>query len=56
MKTKYVKLHIDITAESSLCRTCRVENETVSYIVSECKMFVQKGNKKSHENIFRYIH
>ena len=35
---------------------CRVENETVSHIVSECKMLAQKEYKKMHDNICRYIH
>ena len=29
LRTNYVKLHIDKTGESHLCRMCRVENETV---------------------------
>ena len=35
LRTNYVKFHIDKTGESPLCRMCRVENETVSHIVSE---------------------
>ena len=38
-----MKFHI---AESPLCRICRVENERVSHIVSECKMLAQKEYKK----------
>ena len=33
----------------------RVENKAVSYIVSECKMLVQKEYKKWHDNEGRYI-
>ena len=35
---------------------CKVENETVSHIVSECKMLAQKEYKKSNDNVCRYIH
>ena len=31
-----------MTGESPLFRMCSVENETVSYIASECKMLAQK--------------
>ena len=56
LRTNYVKFHIDKTGESPLCRMCRVENETVSHIVSECKMLAQKEYKKRHDNVFRNIH
>ena len=35
---------------------CRVENETASHIMSECKMLAQKEYKKRHDNVCRYIH
>ena len=56
MRTNFVKFHRDKTGESPLCRMCRVENETVSHIVSECKMLVKKEYKKKHDNACRYIH
>ena len=39
---------MDKTGESSLCSMFRVENKTVSHIVSECKMLVQKKYQKWH--------
>ena len=51
-----MKFQIDKTGESPLCRMCRVENETVSHIVSECKMLAQKEYKKRHDNVCGYIH
>ena len=56
LRTNYMKFHIDKTGESPLCRMCRVKNETVSHIVSECKMLAQKEYKKRHGNVCRYIH
>ena len=44
-----MKFQIDKTGESPLCTMCRVENETVSHIASECKMLAQKEHKKRHE-------
>ena len=35
---------------------CRVENETVSHIVIECKMLAQKQYRKRHDNVCKYIH
>ena len=51
-----MKFHIDKTGESSLCRMCSIENETVSHIVSQCKMLAQKEYEKRHDNVGRYIH
>ena len=56
LRMNYVKFDLDKTGESPLCRMCRVENETVSHIVSECKMLAQKEYKKRHDNVCRYIH
>ena len=38
LTTNHVKFHKHKTGYSPICRICRVENETVSHIVSECKM------------------
>ena len=51
-----MKFHIDKAGKSALCRMCRVENETVLHIVSECKMLAKKKNKKIHDNVCRYVH
>ena len=53
LRMNYVKFYIDKTGESPLCS---VENETVSHIVSDCKMLAQKEYKKRHDNVCRYIH
>ena len=45
-----MKFHTDKTGESPLCRMRQVENETVSDILSECKMLAQKEYKKRHDN------
>ena len=56
LKTNYAKCHSDETAESTLFIMCRVENETVSHILSECKMFSQKEYKKMYGHVCRHIH
>ena len=56
LRTKYVKFHKDKTGESLLCKICRVENEALSHIVSECKILAQKDYKKRHDNVCKYIH
>ena len=50
-----MKFHKDNAGESTLCRMSRVENETVSPILSRCKMLAQKEYKKRHENVGRYV-
>ena len=35
---------------------CRVEEETVSHIVSECEILVKKEYKKRHDNVCMFIH
>ena len=35
---------------------CKVENETGSHTVNECKMLTQKEYKKRHDKVCRYIH
>ena len=52
----YKIFYINKTAESPLCRMCRVENETVSHLVSECKMLAQQEYKTRHGNVCSYIH
>ena len=54
-----MKFHIDKTDKSPLCRMCRVENEPISHIVSECKMLSRKEYRyihRRHDNVCRYIH
>ena len=55
LRTNYVKLHIDKTGESPLCRICRVENETASHNVSECNMLAQKEYKKQGMTMYAGI-
>ena len=52
----YKKIYIHKTAESPLCRMCRVENETISQIVSECKMLTKQEYKTRYGNVYNYIH
>ena len=51
----YKKFYIHKTAESPLCRMCRVENETISHIVSESKMLTKQEYKTRHGNVYNYI-
>ena len=51
-----MKFHIDKTGESLLCRIFRIKNETVSHVISECKMLTQKEYKNRHVNVCKYTH
>ena len=56
LRTNYIKCKIDGTAESPLCRVCGEKGESVSHVVSECKMLAQKEYKRRHDNVARIIH
>ena len=56
LRANYFTHHIDNTAESPLCRLCGEKGETVSHIVSECKMLAQREYKRRNDTIAREVH
>ena len=55
LKTNYVTHHIDNTLETPLCWLCGEKGESISYIVSECKMLALREYKRWHCSIARNI-
>ena len=51
LRANYAKHHIDNTVESPLYRLFEEKRETVSHIVSECKILLQQEYKRRHETI-----
>ena len=56
LRAKYMRFHIDYTAESPLCRMCGSKGETVAHVVSECSKLAQTEYKGRHDNVALYIH
>ena len=56
LRTKYMRFHIDHTAESTLCRMCGSKGEAVAHVVSECRKLSQTEYKGRHDNVARYIY
>ena len=56
LRTNYIKCKIDGSTKSPLCRVCGEKGESVSHVVSECKMLAQKEYKRRHDNVARIIH
>ena len=56
LKAKYMRFHIDHTAESTLCRMCGGKGETVAHVVSECSKLSQTKYKERHDKVARCIY
>ena len=56
LKTNYLKLHIDKTANSPLCRMCGNKGEIIQHIICECEKLAQKEYKRRHNNVARRLH
>ena len=56
IRTNYVKNKIDRTSDVKTCRLCKERDETISHIVSECKMLAQKEYKRRHDNVAKMVH
>ena len=48
-KNKYVKATIDRLQDDPKCRMCKLNNETISHIVSGCPKLAQKEYKERHD-------
>ena len=57
LRTRYIRKEIDKEDISAECRLCNERNETVSHIVSECKMLAQNHYKNwRHDKIAQILH
>ena len=57
LRTRYIRKEIDKEDISAECRLCNERNETVSHIVSECKMLAQSHYKNwRHDKIAQILH
>ena len=56
VRTNYVKLRVDRTSESPLCRLCGTKSESVQHLVSGCEKLAQKEYKRRHDNVAKKVH
>ena len=56
LATNHIRTKIWGTSESSLCRLCKEQNETVHHIVSGCKMLCATQYLHRHNQVARYLH
>ena len=56
LATNYVRNKIWGTSSTSMCRLCKEQNETVSHIVSGCKMLCGTQYMYRHNQVAKYIH
>ena len=57
LRTKWIKFKIDKTVTNPMCRLCGEREETVSHILSECKMLAQNKYKIwRHDQAAKIIH
>ena len=55
-KVYYTRFHIDLSAESPLCRMCGSKGETVAHVARECGKRAQTEYKGRHDSVALYIH
>ena len=55
-KVYYTRFHIDLSAESPLCRMRGSKGETVAHVVRECGKRAQTEYKGRHDSVALYIH
>ena len=56
LATNYIRNKVWGTADTHLCRLCKVQNETVQHIVSGCKMLCANQYTFRHNQVAKYIH
>ena len=56
IRTNHIKVRIDKTQQSSICRLCGDRDETINHIISECSKLAQKEYKAKHAWVGKVIH
>ena len=56
LATNYVRTKIWKTHNNTKCRLCKVQNETISHIVSGCKMLAGTQYMYRHNQVAQYLH
>ena len=56
LRTNYAKNKTDKTSENPLCRMCGEREETLQYILCECKKLSQRVYKKRHDTVAQLFH
>jgi hypothetical protein len=56
LATNSVKKSIHKTTDSDKCRLCGIKVESVTHIISACKMLAQREYKRRHDKVCTYVH
>ena len=56
LRTNAVKFNIDRIKNSPLCKLSGELSESVTHLVSGCKVLAQKEYRRRHDNIARIVH
>ena len=56
IRTSLVKAKIDKSQGDSLCRVCRIVDESMDHIVSGCSKLALKEYNRRHENLGKKVH
>ena len=56
VRTNHIKARIDKTQQNSKCSLCGDRDETINYIISECRKLAQKEYKTRHDWVGKVIH
>ena len=56
IRTILAKAKIDKSQVDSLCRVCRIVDESIDHIVSGCSKLAQKEYKRRHDNLRKIVH
>ena len=56
IKTRYIQNKIWKTKCSPLCRLCKEQNETISHVISGCKMLAANKYTFRHNQVATYVH
>ena len=56
IRTNKTKTKIDGTRNDRKCRMCKVNNETMTCIISECPKLLQKEHKRQHDWMGKTVH
>ena len=55
-RTNAIKAKIDKTSSDSICRLCKVKEETIDHLVSSCNKITQTVYKERHDKVASMLH
>ena len=56
LRTNKIKAKIDKIHDDPKCRMCKEGEESVTHVISQCKMLAETEYKSRHDNIAKAVH